>query len=112
MKLLQSTLTSLLLHIPCEAALALTVSKVVLKHTQYLNYAVDTIKIAYLDMLIDTPQRVGREGAGWLANIITNCRENRPFAGKHKPTAGQTMPTIALEQKAIGIRIQHCESDG
>ena len=40
--------------------------------------------------------------------ISTNRMEKNVFAGKHKPTAGQTT-TIAMKQKAIGIHIPHCE---
>ena len=42
-------------------------------------------------------------------NITTNRMDKNVFAGKHNPTAGQTTTTIAMEQKAIGIHIPHCE---
>ena len=38
---------------------------------------------------------------GWLANITPNVRKYCIFASQYRPTAGQTMPTMELEQRAI-----------
>ena len=36
----------------------------------------------------------------------TNCGDSAVFAGRHRLTAGQTMPTMAVGQRAIGIELQ------
>ena len=56
--------------------------------------------------------RDGSDYRGWKIVCKShnhNYRENTVFAGKHEPTASQTMATMAMEQRALGIHIQHCE---
>ena len=55
------------------------------------------------------PKLDAQECEGWLANITSIRRENTVFAGKQKPTADQTMPTMTIGQRVIGIHIHHCE---
>ena len=69
-------------------------------------HSIETLKIAYLDVCNKSVVRGWRMTGQQL--ISTNRMEKNVFAGKHKPTAGQTT-TIAMKQKAIGIHIPHCE---